>query len=172
LTTKLFRPVGLHELALIWHSGMRKLPPRLPHQPIFCPVATKEYATQIARDWNIRDESTGFAGFVSQFAVPPSYLEGFAPHTVGSSSHADGSSTTSKHHSRHVAESKAPNRRYSLGIVTCGWLFRRNIQINAANSIAGSQIHSSSLCRIANPCGVKKRLTAIGETRIGLHGRK
>ena len=78
---------------------------------------------------------------------------------------------------RHTAPGISLNQghrilRYSLGIVTCGWLFRRNIQINAANSNAGSQIHSSSVCRIANPCGVKKRVTAIGETRIGLHGRK
>jgi hypothetical protein len=49
--TTLFRPVGLHELALIWDSGMREFPPRLPHQPIFYPVAKMEYATQIARDW-------------------------------------------------------------------------------------------------------------------------
>lgn len=42
--TTLFRPVGLQELSLIWDSGMREFPPRLPHQPIFYPVATKEYA--------------------------------------------------------------------------------------------------------------------------------
>jgi hypothetical protein len=89
MTTKLFRPVGLHELALIWDSGMREFPPRLPHQPIFYPVATTEYATQIARDWNTRDESSGFSGFVTQFAVPDSCLERFGPHTVGSSSHVE-----------------------------------------------------------------------------------
>jgi transposase len=33
MTTVLFRPVGLHELALIWDKGMRGFPPRLPHQP-------------------------------------------------------------------------------------------------------------------------------------------
>jgi hypothetical protein len=38
--TTLFRPAGLHELSLIWDSGMREFPPRLPHQPIFYPVAT------------------------------------------------------------------------------------------------------------------------------------
>jgi len=38
MTTTLFRPVGLHELALIWDKGMREYPPRLPHQPIFYPV--------------------------------------------------------------------------------------------------------------------------------------
>src|SRR5260370_11415365 len=85
--TTLFRPVGLHELALIWDSGMREFPPRLPHQPIFYPVANVGYATQIARDWNTKDEGSGFAGYVTQFAVRDSYLKKFEPHTVGSSSH-------------------------------------------------------------------------------------
>jgi hypothetical protein len=89
MTTTLFRPVGLRELALIWDSGMREFPPRLPHQPIFYPVANVEYATQIARDWNTKDEGSGFAGYVTQFAVPTSYLERFTPHTVGSSSHVE-----------------------------------------------------------------------------------
>jgi hypothetical protein len=87
--TSLFRPVGLHELALIWDSGMREFPPRLPHQPIFYPVANVEYATQLARDWNTRDESSGSAGFVTQFVTPTSYLAGFEPHTVGSSAHVE-----------------------------------------------------------------------------------
>jgi hypothetical protein len=68
---------------------MREFPPRLPHQPIFYPVANSEYATQMARDWNTRDESSGFAGFVTQFGVPTSYLEKFEPHTVGSSVHVE-----------------------------------------------------------------------------------
>ena len=87
--TTLFRPVGLHELALIWDSGMREFPPRLPQQPIFYPVANVEYATQIARDWNTKDEGSGFAGYVTQFAVPTSYLSGFKAHTVGGSSHVE-----------------------------------------------------------------------------------
>jgi hypothetical protein len=66
--TTLFRPVGLHEFALIWDSGMREFPPRLPHQPIFYPVVHVEYATQIAQHWNTRDASPGFAEFVGQFA--------------------------------------------------------------------------------------------------------
>ena len=87
--TSLFRPVGLQELSLIWDSGMREFPPRLPHQPIFYPVANVEYATQIARDWNTKDESSGFSGFVTQFAVRDSYVEKFELHTVGSSSHIE-----------------------------------------------------------------------------------
>jgi hypothetical protein len=35
---------------LIRASGFRRFPPRLLEQPIFYPVLTEEYATQIARD--------------------------------------------------------------------------------------------------------------------------
>jgi hypothetical protein len=86
---KLFRPVGLYELALIWDSGMRQFPPRLPHQPIFYPVTSTEYARQIAKDWNTRDGGSGFAGYVTEFAVIDSYIEKFVPHVVGSLSHAE-----------------------------------------------------------------------------------
>jgi hypothetical protein len=89
MTTILFRPVGLHELALIWDKGMRGFPPRLTHQPIFYPVANTEYAHQIARDWNIVDEKSGFAGFVTAFELDGSYLSNFEPHTVGSSQHVE-----------------------------------------------------------------------------------
>ena len=53
--TVLWRPVGQAELELIERSGWRAFPPRLPHQPIFYPVANEEYAVQIARDWNTKD---------------------------------------------------------------------------------------------------------------------
>jgi hypothetical protein len=68
---------------------MREFPPRLPHQPIFYPVANVGYATQIARDWNTKEEGSGLAGYVTQFGVPTSYLEKFEPRTVGSSSHVE-----------------------------------------------------------------------------------
>jgi hypothetical protein len=86
---KLFRPVGLHELALIWDAGMRRFPPRLPHQPIFYPVTSAQYARQIAEDWNTRDGSSGFAGYVTEFVVPDSYIGRFEPHIVGSLSHTE-----------------------------------------------------------------------------------
>jgi hypothetical protein len=89
MTTTLYRPVGLHELALIWDSGMREFPPRLPHQPIFYPVTNAEYARQIARDWNTRDEKSGFAGFVTEFAVDNGYIAKFTPHLVGASQHQE-----------------------------------------------------------------------------------
>ena len=86
--TTLYRPVGLHELALIWDSGMLEFPPRLPQQPIFYPVANIEYATQIARDWNTKDPS--FVGYVTKFAVADSFLANFEPRTVGSATHVLG----------------------------------------------------------------------------------
>lgn len=51
-TIILCRPVGPKELALIAASGFREFPPRLPDQPIFCPVLNEGYARQIAREWN------------------------------------------------------------------------------------------------------------------------
>lgn len=85
--TTLFRPGGLNELSLIWDSGMREFPPRLPHQPIFYPVANREYAAQIARDWNTKESS--FAGYVTKFSVTDSHLALYEPHTVGSATHVE-----------------------------------------------------------------------------------
>ncbi len=51
----LFRPIGKAELDLIRDSGYTRFPERLPHQPIFYPVLTQEYAEKIARDWNTKD---------------------------------------------------------------------------------------------------------------------
>ena len=48
-TMALYRPVGQKELDLIAASGYRAFPPRLPHQPIFCPVLDQSCAVQIAR---------------------------------------------------------------------------------------------------------------------------
>jgi hypothetical protein len=86
---KLFRPVGLFELALLWDSGMRAFPQRLPQQPIFYPVVNLEYARQIAHDWNTPDKNSGFAGFVTQFAVSSTFLSKFDLHTAGSTAHQE-----------------------------------------------------------------------------------
>jgi hypothetical protein len=85
--TRLYRPVGLHELALIWDSGCREFPPRLPDQPIFYPVTSVEYATQIARDWNTK--SSAFAGYVTSFDVNERYMSNFERHVVGSAIHEE-----------------------------------------------------------------------------------
>ena len=89
MPTRLFRPVGLQELALLWDSGMKEFPPRLVQQPIFYPVVNLEYARQIARDWNAPDEKSGFAGFVTQFDVSSTYLSKFELHTAGSAAHRE-----------------------------------------------------------------------------------
>jgi hypothetical protein len=67
--TTLYRPVGAMELELIRGSGFRAFPPRLPSQPFFYPVLTEEYAIQIARDWNTKDEASGFCGYVLRFRI-------------------------------------------------------------------------------------------------------
>jgi hypothetical protein len=89
MPTKLYRPVGLHELALLWDSGMREFPPRLVEQPIFYPVVNLEYARQIARKWNSPDKNSGFAGFVTQFEMSSTYLSKFELHTAGSAAHRE-----------------------------------------------------------------------------------
>jgi len=88
-TTKLYRPVGQGELDLIAASGFKSFPPRLPEQPIFYPVLTKEYAEQIARDWNTKDERSGFAGYVLEFEVETEYLRRFDIKKAGSSQHLE-----------------------------------------------------------------------------------
>ena len=85
-TVTLYRPVGPKELKLIGASGWREFPPRLPDQPIFYPVTNQAYATQIARDWNVKASG---AGFVTRFAVKASYLGRFAVQTVGGAIHTE-----------------------------------------------------------------------------------
>jgi len=88
-TIALYRPVGQKELDLIAASGYRAFPPRLPEQPIFYPVLNREYAEQIARDWNTKDERSGFAGYVLEFDVDSGYLAGFEVKKVGGTQHLE-----------------------------------------------------------------------------------
>jgi len=85
----LYRPVGRAEFELIRASGFKKFPPRLPHQPIFYPVLSEAYATQIARDWNTKDESSGFMGYVLRFKVLREFLSSYEIRTVGSAEHRE-----------------------------------------------------------------------------------
>ena len=85
----LYRPVGQAEFELVRASGFRSFPPRLPHQPIFYPVLSEQYATQIARDWNTRDETSGFVGYVLRFRVRTEFLIHYEIHIVGSSEHRE-----------------------------------------------------------------------------------
>lgn len=83
----LFRPVGLNELRLIVDAKFRAWPPRLPEQPIFYPVLNVEYARQIARDWNTKDEP--YAGFVTRFSIGDDYAKHFEVQTVGARMHQE-----------------------------------------------------------------------------------
>ena len=83
-TTTLYRPVGQKEFELIGATGFRSFPPRLEGQPIFYPVLNEEYATRIARDWNTRDEASGFVGYVLRFSVRDAFLAAYEIRTVGS----------------------------------------------------------------------------------------
>jgi hypothetical protein len=68
---------------------MRAFPPRLPEQPIFYPVLTIEYARQIARDWNTKDERSGFSGYVLKFHVSATYLESYKVQCAGAQQHLE-----------------------------------------------------------------------------------
>ncbi len=84
-TVTLYRPVGQKELDLIRESGYREFPPRLAWQPIFYPVLNEEYAVQIARDWNTKDEASGHVGYVTRFRVRAEFLKRYPVQTVGGS---------------------------------------------------------------------------------------
>ncbi|MBW3622416.1 MAG: hypothetical protein KY468_03290 [Armatimonadetes bacterium] len=80
----LYRPVGQKEMDLIRESGYSEFPPRLPFQPIFYPVCNEEYAARIAREWNTKDEASGYVGYVTRFQVNADYLRRYEVQTVGS----------------------------------------------------------------------------------------
>jgi hypothetical protein len=79
-TVALWRPTGPEELALVAQSAWRSWPPRLADQPIFYPVLNREYATKIARDWNVPRSG---AGYVMRFRVRRSFLDGYAVQQAG-----------------------------------------------------------------------------------------
>jgi hypothetical protein len=81
---KLFRPTGVRELELIAESGWRAFPRRLPHQPIFYPVLTFEYAAAIAKNWNTKDDNSGHAGFVLSFKLEDEFACRYPVQTAGS----------------------------------------------------------------------------------------
>jgi len=83
----LYRPVGLLELRLMHASALKAFPPRLPEQPIFYPVLNREYARQIASEWNTK--SAPFAGYVTEFEVQDAYLARFEAHIVGGRQHEE-----------------------------------------------------------------------------------
>jgi hypothetical protein len=76
----LFRPTGPEEMELVKASGFRRWPPRLPNQPIFYPVTNEEYATQIAREWNVSESGSGY---VTRFRVKASFIIPYPIQKVG-----------------------------------------------------------------------------------------
>jgi hypothetical protein len=87
--TILYRPVGRKELELIRQVDFRAFPPRLPQQPFFYPVLSENYAIQIARDWNTKDEASDYEGYVLKFNVQKDFLSRYEVHVVGNSSHSE-----------------------------------------------------------------------------------
>ncbi|MBM7784419.1 hypothetical protein [Tenggerimyces flavus] len=79
-TVQLWRPTGPEELQLVEASAWRRWPPRLPDQPIFYPVLNEDYATKIARDWNVPASGVGH---VTRFAVRKSFLDRYEVRQVG-----------------------------------------------------------------------------------------
>lgn len=88
-TVTLFRPVGRIELDLIRDLDFRAFPPRLYFQPIFYPVLNREYAIQIARDWNTKDKASGYEGYVTRFQVRKSFLDEYQVQQVGAAIHLE-----------------------------------------------------------------------------------
>lgn len=85
-TLTLWRPVRPEELELIRQGGMTAFPPRLPEQPIFCPVTTEGHAIKIARDGN--GKASG-SGFVTRFEVRESFLSGHKEQDAGGRAHRE-----------------------------------------------------------------------------------
>ncbi|HYC77844.1 MAG TPA: hypothetical protein VEI02_09470 [Planctomycetota bacterium] len=84
---RLYRPVDLEELRLIYAAGMRGFPPRRPEQPIFYPVLNREYADEIAARWNATGPTR--SGYVTAFDVDDDYVAGFKAEVVGAARHAE-----------------------------------------------------------------------------------
>lgn len=85
----LFRPTGLTELRLLAAADWRAWPPRLPDQPIFCPVLTLAYARKIAREWNASDRFSGFVGFVTQFELEEAFSKRYPVQLAGGRAHEE-----------------------------------------------------------------------------------
>lgn len=84
---QLFRPTGQLELERLFEAGMRAWPPRLAEQPIFYPVLNLDYAQQIARQWNTKEERR--VGYVTRFALADAIAARYARQVVGASVHEE-----------------------------------------------------------------------------------
>lgn len=85
----LYRPVGEKEKELIEKSDFTAFPPRFEWQPIFYPVLNQRYAEEIAGKWNIKDENSGYKGYVTRFEIDDTYIANYKIQTVGASYHQE-----------------------------------------------------------------------------------
>lgn len=83
---RLFRPTGFVELKRVADANWRAWPPRLPDQPIFYPVLTREYARKIARDWNGVGAKVGF---VTEFDLDDSFATRYPIQDAAGRSHQE-----------------------------------------------------------------------------------
>ena len=83
----LFRPIGAAEHRLIADSAWRAFPPRLREQPIFYPVATEDYAIEIARDWNTKEPAG--VGYVTAFEIDAAFIARYSLRQAGNRTHLE-----------------------------------------------------------------------------------
>lgn len=85
-TVTMYRPTGPKELVLLRDSGFRRWPPRLPGQPIFYPVTNEEYAKEIAKQWNVKENGVGY---VTRFRVKQKFMKRYQVQQVGAAYHTE-----------------------------------------------------------------------------------
>ena len=86
---KLYRPVGLQELQKILNFESEKFPQRQVWQPILYIVENYGYAEQIAKGWNLKDENSGFSGYILEFTISDDYINNYELKQVGDKTHME-----------------------------------------------------------------------------------
>ncbi len=79
---KLYKPVGQKEYELIKQSGFKEFPQMLEMQSIFYPALFKEYARKIAKEWNTKDELSGYIGHVMEFEIDDKFIAKYEMHII------------------------------------------------------------------------------------------
>src|SRR5436190_17268758 len=72
-------------LADFARRGIHTVSPRAPTDLRIRALLSEHYAVQIARDWDTKDERSGFVGYVLRFNVKRSFLNNYEIHTAGNS---------------------------------------------------------------------------------------
>ena len=86
---KLYRPVGLQELVKILNFKSEKFPDRQVWQPILYIVENYGYAEQIGTMWNLKDENSGFSGYMLEFEISDDYMKDYEIKQVGDKTHLE-----------------------------------------------------------------------------------